>query len=396
MLMHVMLRITGLSLILFALIFGVFRSIVAKDDKNFSQFPGFFDYFAANPPSDLLPGPADRALLERHRPRIFLPPGHEGPVSFYDDYIAHGVLTAGDGTTISANVSQAILNAHKNDPQVTFSYIPQQAAGKPTPTILGRIERAKLDLGEGEKQYVFLSYHAVFRRSGLPAGLRAWQELPLGLVADLNDWHQLDHYTAATIVLDTAVDEPIAMMLQHHNYHRTYLFGEGAQLPSDGRPLIDVAVRSNELYPHLEGKQRRRAASFIDPSSWRYLMGITGWKLTGVDDITNPQREIAYKLELLRPSDAFYTFMGFLGERRILPGRDGPPGANYKTLPRFMPLRTQVLLGYWREGNGNDIDTLRRAFRDDDGYHAFVSAQAAVWKANLMCLRRWKQACALQ
>ena len=88
--------------------------------------------------------------------------------------------------------------------------------------------------------------------SGLPAGLSLAAAIPLGLVADLDDWHQLDHYTAAFVVLD-GDGRPVALTLQQHNYLRTHLVGESVRLGSDGRFDIDVAIRSNELYPHTPG-----------------------------------------------------------------------------------------------------------------------------------------------
>ena len=72
---------------------------VAAADRNFSQYPGFAEYFAANPPAPAA-GPADRALARRHAPRFHLPAGHEGPIDFYRDYIAHGYLVTGDGVRI--------------------------------------------------------------------------------------------------------------------------------------------------------------------------------------------------------------------------------------------------------------------------------------------------------
>ena len=114
------------------------------------------------------------------------------------------------------------------------------------------------------------------------------------------------------------------------------------------------------------------------------------------DDVTEPTAEVNYQLSFLAPADAFYTFKGFLGERRALPGRDGPPGANYRTLPQFMPQHTQLVLGYWREGHERDTITLHRALATNDGYTAFMEAQKGVLNANLKCLQRWKDACALQ
>ena len=59
---------------------------------------------------------------ERHKPRFFLPAGHAGLISFYDDYIAHGVLFAADGTQISDAVTPHLLNRYKNDPLVSFAH----------------------------------------------------------------------------------------------------------------------------------------------------------------------------------------------------------------------------------------------------------------------------------
>ena len=65
-----------------------------------------------------------------------------------------------------------------------------------------------------------------------------------------------------------------------------------------------------------------------------------------------------YQLGFLPPDDAFYAFAGYLGERRLLPGRDGPPGADYNTLTALKPLYRQWVAGYWREGNSGDLNRL--------------------------------------
>ncbi len=363
---------------------------------SFSQHPGFDGYFRANPPATELPSAQDQDLLRRHRPHIFASANSAPPIDFYADYIAHGELRRGNGTLIGASVTPQLLNAHKTDPGVVFTHIPPpQETATTHPVVYGRIDRATFDLGSGPEPLTLLTYNLVFRHSGLPAGLPAWQAWPLSWIADLDDWHQLDHYTAATVVLDKA-RQPVALMLQQHNYHRTYLFGEGISLGSDGRAEIDIAERSNELYPHAEAPGEHRAASFIDPESWRYLIGAKNRYFFVVTDRTVPSRKIDYELGFLSPSDAFYTFAGFLGARRALPGRDGPPGANYKTLPQFLPVGTQLPLGYWREGNRNDIGTLEGALAGKSSYVDFADRQARVLRANLACIRRWQGECALQ
>lgn len=366
--MHVVARPTAWCGLLLA-----FLLVACRDQGNFSQHPGFAEWYIANPPQHALPNPDERALLERYRPRVFLPQGHEGPIDFYRDYVAQGRLYDARGELISADVTPGLLNAHKADPQVVFAHAPSGAP--PQPVIYGRIDRADLALPEcaAPLPVTFLTYHLVFRHSGLPAGLPWWQAVALGAAADLADWHQLDHYTAVSLALAPRNDGALAAFaatFQQHNYLRTYLLGEGEgpgrlALPADGRLAVDVAIRSNELYPHRAGRTRRRAASFMDAASARYLVsgGQPPWR--AADDITAPARQVEPKLTFLPPADAFYVFQGWLGERRTLPGRDGPPGADYNTLPALKPKALQLAAFYWYEDDLGYLDLLAAALADD-------------------------------
>jgi hypothetical protein len=337
-------------------------------DSPFSQYPGFAEWYAAHPPSEQLPGAAEQALLARYRPRVFLPAGNEGPIDFYRDYVAEGQLFDGAGRLISAAVTPELLNASKRDPKVVFVHMPSGAA--PRPVIYGRIDRADLELPgcAAPLPVTFLTYNLVFRHSGLPAGLPEWQAIPLELVANLDDWHQLDHYTALTLALAPVGKEagkdlaPFAVTFQQHNYERTYVLadrdGPGSLvLPPDGRLRIDVAERSNELYPHRPGRVQRRAVAFMSPKTARYLVEGVDAPWLAADDITEPVRTIVPELRFLPPADAFYVFQGRLGAHRLLPGRDGPPGADYNTLPAFKSKATQLALAYWTE---DDRDYLAR------------------------------------
>jgi len=156
---------------------------------------------------------------------------------------------------------------------------------------------------------------------------------------------------------------------QQHNYLRTYLLGEGEgagrlALPADGHLAVDVAIRSNELYPHRAGPTRRRAVSFMDTDSARYLVSGEGPPWRAADDITAPAQEVEPQLAFLPPSDAFYVFQGWLGERRALPGRDGPPGADYNTLPALKPKALQLAAFYWYEDDPGYLDLLTAARAD--------------------------------
>jgi len=391
-----MYRHTAIAILLAAVVAAVAAFATADDDGvNFSQHPGFAKYFAANPPSDELPDARISALLERHRPRLYLPQGHVGPIDFYRDYIAHGVLRDGQGKVISDKVTPELLNQYKEAPRAEFIHKAWPAGYAPLPVLHARARTATIDLGEGPRSFQVLSYHAVFARSGLPAGLLGWQTIALGLVGDLDDWHQLDHYTAANIVLDDT-DTPVALILQQHNYHRTYLFGEKVPIADDGRPKIDVAIRSNELYPHRPGRTNRRAVSFLNRKAWLYMIGAGPRLFLTADDVTQPARELKYKLRFLVGSDSFYTFKGYLGARRWLMGRSGPPGAEYKTLPKLMNFERQLLVGYWRDGNSHDIGNLTSAIEKPDFHLEFANAQGAVFRANLLCVKRWRADCAFQ
>ena len=241
----------------------------------------------------------------------------------------------------------------------------------PRPVVYGRVDRERFELGGRIRAFTFLTYTLVFRHSGLPAGLTGVRELALGVVADLDDWHQLDHYTALTLALDEDL-RPRAALFQQHNYLRTYVLGQGEGpgllvLPADGRLAIDVAIRSNELYPHRPDRTERRAVSFLDPATARYLVLGEAKPPLAAPDVTDPDREIDLPLTYLPPSDAFYVFRGWLGERRTLPGRDGPPGADFNTLPALKDRWMQMIAFHWWEGDRKFVDWIGAAGGDSHG-----------------------------
>ena len=339
---------------------------------NFSLYPGFAEYYAAYPPRNTLPSAEQQALLARYRPRFFLPPNHAGIIDFYRDYIAQGELFDRDGQLISSAVTPEVLNANKDDPLIIFVH--NAKAKAPRGAVFGRIDRDELRVNDSTHRFTFLTYHAVFRHSGVAAGFTGWRAGIVNLFADLHDWHQLDHHTAATIVLDDS-NRPVALMLQQHNYHHTYVFGDAFPFPEDERIRIDVAIRSNELYPHSPKRVRHRAVRFNSPAEMSYLIGFGDKPRIAADDIAEGQNEIEYRLTFLPPSDAFYTFKGFLGERRRLPGRDGPPGADFNTLPEAKALTSQMLMGFWHEGNRDDFDRLQQSYGTSGKQMDFVRAQ---------------------
>ena len=323
------------------------------DETNFSQRAGFAEYFAANPPSAERPDAADQALLSRYRPRLFMGPGLEPPIRFYEDYIAQGRLIGCDGKVLCTDVSPEQLNRHREDHYVVFEHIPSKASTRSE--MFGRVDRETFDLGGESRNFTFLTWNATFRTSGIAVGISAWKGLMLGIGGDLIDWHQLDHYTAVTLALDER-QRPVALMFQQHNYRRTYIVGADMTWPADDRIGVDVAMRSNEFYAHRPERTVRRAASFLSPDTVEYLVTGRAAPFRIADDITDPAIEVDYTLSFLPQTDAFYTFKGFLGEKRLLPGRSGPPGADYNTLPERKPLHRQMISFHWRE---NDEDYVR-------------------------------------
>jgi hypothetical protein len=216
----------------------------------------------------------------------------------------------------------------------------------------------------------------------LPAGMSWWQRWPLAAVGSADDWHQLDHYTAVVIALGRDL-APVAVTFQQHNYLRTYVVNDGLAMPRDGRLEVDVAIGSNELYPHRAGRQKRRAVSFMTADSLGYLITGRDRPMAAADDVTEPAVEIDYRLAYLPPADAFYSFQGRLGERRSLPGRDGPPGADYNTLPALKPMATQMLAFFWREADPGDLSRMRPILAAGGPYERLAEVQAAAFREAL-------------
>ncbi|MBM3570904.1 MAG: hypothetical protein FJX52_00885 [Alphaproteobacteria bacterium] len=339
----------------------------SQSDTNFSQHSGFARFFVENPRSAVLPSEAERALLHKHRPRFMLPQGHAGLIDFYADYIAQGTLFDGSGRQVSDRVTRDLLNQHKADPRAVFVHRSEPGRTSAGAKVLARIDRANVVFptasGPVSHRLTFLSYNAVFRHSGLPDWFAPWQMWVARQLGSLEDWHQLDHYTAATLVLDDDL-APIALILQQHNHRRSFILGEWVTLPADGRPVLDIAVRSNELYPFSPGGRPYRVVPHLglENIEW-YLVGGNRPRWAGLDATEGWDDEAPYTLDFLSADDAFYAFQGFLGERRHLPGRDGPPGADFNLWPSAKPWSIQLLGHYWHDGDMDDLAKLRTAFQ---------------------------------
>ncbi|MFN0039928.1 MAG: hypothetical protein ACKVP2_10500, partial [Burkholderiales bacterium] len=280
-----------------------------------------------------------------------------------------------------------LLNRSREDPGARFVHKPRPASIQ-TPVVFGRIDHDDVNLGRaGKVHFTFLTYHAVFRHSGLAAGLGPWQKLFASVAGDLEDWHQLDHYTAVTLVLDIQ-HRPVAMLLQQHNHLRTWVLGVDLPPLMNGRPAVDIAIRSNELYPHAPGRREHRVARFPTVDAMRYLMEAGPAPRFSAMDITEAAIEADYRLAFLPVDDAFYSFAGFLGKHRRMAGRDGPPGADYNTLPSIKAWPMQMLSGYWRPGNAGDLQRLEETYARTGDPADYARAQAEVFGEALISVVR--------
>tara|TARA_B100000315_G_C14588955_1_gene594703 strand:- start:2173 stop:3342 length:1170 start_codon:yes stop_codon:yes gene_type:complete len=349
---------------------------------NFSQYEGFQKHFSVFPRHASEATNQERMLLERYRPRLFIGTGQEGPISFYDDYIAHGTLYNMRGDIIGHEPNRALLNTYKNDSRVVFVHMP--SIRTTNPVVFARIDHADVP---GADVFTFLSYHFVFRQSGVPLGMPHWILNVTSWFIDLRDWHQLDHYTMARVVLDRA-SNPVAVVLQQHNYVRSYILGRDMPFPSDDRITLDAALHSNELYPHLFGRHLRRAVPFMTSKNLSYLVTGKHAPWISTNDVTDPAHEVAYRLDFLPHTDAFYSFQGYLGKRRWFSGRSGPPGADYNTLPRFKPLAIELAAFNWREGNYKHMQHLINFIEHPSRQQEIFTTLTTQFRTDIACQLR--------
>ena len=330
-------------------VFCLFVSACSQKETLFSEFPGFNTYFEKNKPSEALPTDDEQGLLTQYRPRVFLAEGQTRFIDFYGDYISNGALYH-DDELISEAVTPELLNQYKDSFTAEFRHSAEPVKG--SPTVYGRVDYDTLEYKQQQYPMTFLSYNLPFASSGLLKGLPTWQRALMGAVGDNADWHQLDHYVGMTITLYQ--NKPVAVTLQQHNYKTTWLLDNSGKadgvssiaLPQDSRVSVDVAMQSNELYLHSTELVEHPSASFVEEDNIEFLKTGKNKPMMAGWDITHGQQEQEYALKFLPTADAFYTFKGRLGEKRSLPGRDGPPGAQYVSLPELMPRALRLVTSY--------------------------------------------------
>ena len=386
---------------------------------TFADYPGFKEYYqdrCATPP---LPSTEkDRELLEKFRPRFILPPGGSYPIDFYRDYLPYTVMKSWPGKKIIAlDVSRGLLQIHRVDRSVYLDFDTSQyrsdgmdirwGEGSPPPgpekipVVYGRVYRERVSFpdsagGKEEHDLAFLKYNVLFATSGLPAELSAWSRLLLSLGGfDREDWHALDNFVAAHIVLDER-ETPIAVVLAQHNHHRAYLIGRDIPNAADGRSAFDVALRSNEIYPASNSAEPVRHRVIRWSFYLDYLLsGESGPALKGVD-VTMGRRagggEFDYDLMIISPCDPLYTSEMILGEPRpflgMHLGRDGPPGSDYYNTPKLLPMGNVLKFAYLHDGDPEDIALVREAI---DRKAETVDVERIMEHGGRRFLANWKE-----
>ena len=326
--------------------------------ESFTVWPGFKQYFEQYPPSAELPDARQTALLEKYKPRVFLESDQQGPVDFYQQYIADGKLKI-NGKKIAGPITQQILNRYVDHPDALFIYHGNATPGGPA-VVYARYDEDTLNYQGTDYPLQFLTYNLTFPTSGMLKGLGAINSAALAIAGNLTDWHQLDHYVGLSVALYR--EQPIAVMLQQHNYQTTYIFNNNIDLPEDNRVAVDIAMRSNELYLHSDNEVEHPALSFITGENIGFLMTGKNKPFMAGYDVTHGEQEIDYQLVALPQTDAFYQFKGHLGKSRLLPGRDGPPGADYVTLPGLMPRAARLVAGYRTSNQQKETDKINALF----------------------------------
>ncbi len=322
--------------------FCVFAIAGCAGSESFTTWPGFTQYFERYPPNTELPDSEQFALLEKYKPRVFVGDQQQGPVDFYQQYIANGSLRV-NGKKIDGPITQKVLNSVIDNADAMFKYHGSANPGG-SAVIYARYDQDTLSFKGTNYPLTFLTYNMVFPTSGMLQGLGAINSAALAIAGNLTDWHQLDHYVGLSIALYR--DRAVAVMLQQHNYQTTYIFGHNIKLPEDHRIAVDIAMRSNELYLHNPDRVEHPALSFTTADNIEFLLTGNNKPFMAGFDITHGQRELNYRLTALPQTDAFYQFKGHLGKSRLLPGRDGPPGADYVTLPGLMPRAARMVAGF--------------------------------------------------
>lgn len=279
-----------------------------------------------------------RELLEKYKPRIYIHKDSYEPMDFYEDYLPSTTMECREEKLkIDAPTRKDVEEHFTNDKYYLDLRVPKKKylnrEIEVNPKVYGRIYRDKI----GDKNYLFLKYNTVFPYSGLPAGISKVKLMFSKLISDPKAWHELDIHGAYHLLIDEETMKPVGVLLNQHNYHKSYLLDENLKLPNDNRMEIAIAKDSNEpyLWNRKSEKIRTAGAPF---KNLAYVYHRTNWGgLNSGCDYIGGVEEIEVGLEMLSPEDPLYKGRMLLGDRKKILGfyeswyLAGPPGMDYYT-----------------------------------------------------------------
>lgn len=327
------------------------------------------------------PAAADRALLERFRPRIFIGPNGIPPIDFYDTYLPNALLRGPNGRIAIEQLDRATLKRHERrfGFHVDFQGKPDPCRGDECAdyrTVLyGRVFHETLrGYGAVDARSVsiaVLKYNAVFPISGLPKKISWWKAAAAEIAGNLEDWHELDIHGAVHIFVHEASGRPVAVLLAQHNHFRTLIVGADMEWPADGRVAICYAERSNEPYLCPDASEPTHHPAIGDPRKAAFLFDASGEPLEGGYDVvygpTAGATPIQYRLKFLSDRDPLYVSWIPLGDRRRILGllnsfsRTGPPGINMNTWPTLVDYGAIAQFWYFASGDKGGFRRLKES-----------------------------------
>jgi len=355
------------------LIFLLLSSLVLGD-----SFEDYFNSFKSNM-ENLPQNEYSRKLLEEYKPKIYVHKDSYRPVDFYEDYVLNTVVKNKDGEIIKkAPTKEELIELAKergNYLDLATSnekYLNREV--EVTPKIYGRIYRDKI----GEKSYLFLKYNMVFPYSGLPASTSKAKLLASKLIGNPKAWHELDIHGAYHIILEEDSLEPVGILLNQHNYHKSYILGKDVNLPKDKKMEIAVAKYSNEPYLwNRKSEEVRTSGTAFEKLEYLYGRTNRGGFNSGKDYLGSEEEmeKVEVKLETLSSDDLIYTSSMLLGDKKKIFGLietfylAGPPGMDYYTHPEMKDLGK--LFSFWSIDSNDDeffqmIDELEKDFMELD------------------------------
>lgn len=325
-------------------------------------------------------GPAELKILEQFKPYIYIAPGGQKPIDFYEDYLPYCFLLDDEnGYVVSTNPTRTVLKQYERHFGFCLDYTgPRNLVG--TPTAYARVYHEEMVLktpkGIVKLPMVFAKYSFVFLASGLTQKMAWYKRLAVAILGDVDWWHELDIHGAIILAAANIKGSltPIALVLAQHNHFRTYLFGRDIPLPLDGHPKIGFALRSNEPYPLPNAETPVYYPVTGNPSEFDFVITGKGFSLTsGWDAVYGEQagaRPVPYQIRQLPDKDPLYVSWIPLGERKGIIGslgkfyRSGPPGIDLMTWPEISKYSDTMSFWFVDAGDRTAAQLFKQHFSD--------------------------------